>query len=186
MTVFIYLMEIPIPGKTIFIFILRRGPGGRINKKISSYQYRKSHCGDKTILRPSYLHSGISYTGKMTSLYWIRAQVSILHMPLSHYVISCYNRPYYKEVPLCFSRQLQLSGIPSQDYISDRINTKILGLNSSDVSIISFYQWAFIPLANGKFRNIRQYVVLKVMWLTNKFYVPSHLWLLLLRKLTHD
>ena len=32
-----------------------------------------SHCRDKTILRPSYLHNGISYTGKMTSLYWIRA-----------------------------------------------------------------------------------------------------------------
>ena len=30
------------------------------------------HCGDKTILRPFYLHNGISYTGK-TSLYWIRA-----------------------------------------------------------------------------------------------------------------
>ena len=39
-----------------------------------SYQYRKSHGGDKTILRPSYLHNGISYTGK-TSLYWIGAQV---------------------------------------------------------------------------------------------------------------
>ena len=38
------------------------------------YQYRKSHCGDKTILRPSYLHNGISYTGKTTSLYWIGAQ----------------------------------------------------------------------------------------------------------------
>ena len=42
-----------------------------------SYQYRKSHCGDKTILRPSYLHNGISYTGKMASLYWIRALMSI-------------------------------------------------------------------------------------------------------------
>ena len=40
----------------------------------SSYQYRKFQCGDKTILRPSYLHNGISYTHKMTSLYWIRAQ----------------------------------------------------------------------------------------------------------------
>ena len=40
-----------------------------------SYQHRKSHCGDKRILRPSYLHNGISFTGKMTSLYWIRAQV---------------------------------------------------------------------------------------------------------------
>ena len=38
-----------------------------------SYQYRKSHCGDKTVARSSYLHNGISYTGKMTSLYWIRA-----------------------------------------------------------------------------------------------------------------
>ena len=47
--------------------------GGWINIKIQSYQYRKSHCGDKTILRPSYLHNGISYTSKMTSLYWTRA-----------------------------------------------------------------------------------------------------------------
>ena len=47
--------------------------GGRINIKMSSYQYRKSHCGDKTILRPSYLHNGISYSDKTTSLYWIRA-----------------------------------------------------------------------------------------------------------------
>ena len=36
-------------------------------------QYRKSHCGNKTISRPSYLHNGISYTGKRTSLYWIWA-----------------------------------------------------------------------------------------------------------------
>ena len=40
---------------------------------MSSYQYRKSHCGDKTILRRSYLHNGVSYTGKTTSLYWIGA-----------------------------------------------------------------------------------------------------------------
>ena len=40
---------------------------------MTSYQYRKSHCGDKTILRLSYLHIGISYTGEMPSLYWIRA-----------------------------------------------------------------------------------------------------------------
>ena len=41
---------------------------------MTSYQYRKSHCGDKTILRPSYLHNGISYPGKTTSLYWIGPQ----------------------------------------------------------------------------------------------------------------
>ena len=52
-------------------------PGPRFNIKMTSYQYRKSHCGDKTILRPSYLHNGISYTSKTTSLYWIRALVSV-------------------------------------------------------------------------------------------------------------
>ena len=50
--------------------------GPRFNIKMSSYQYRKSHCGDKTVVRSSYLHNGISYTGKMSSLYWIRAQMS--------------------------------------------------------------------------------------------------------------
>ena len=53
-------------------------PGPWFNIKMLSYQYRKSHCRDKTILRPSYLHNGISYTGKTTSLYWIRAQVKWL------------------------------------------------------------------------------------------------------------
>ena len=58
--------------------VLSKYSGPRFNIKMTSYQYRKSHCGDKTILRSSYLHNGISYTGKMTSLYWIRAQASPL------------------------------------------------------------------------------------------------------------
>ena len=42
-----------------------------IQYKISSHQYKKSLCGDKTIVivRSSYLHNVISYTGKITSLY---------------------------------------------------------------------------------------------------------------------
>ena len=44
-----------------------RGPGPRFNIRISSYQYRKSHCGDKMVVGSSYLHNGISFTGK-TSL----------------------------------------------------------------------------------------------------------------------
>ena len=40
---------------------------------MTSYQFRKSHYGDKMILQQSDLHNGISYTGKMTSLYCIRA-----------------------------------------------------------------------------------------------------------------
>ena len=49
-------------------------PGPRINIKMSSYLYRKSHCEEKTILRLSNLHNGISYTVKTTSLYQIGAQ----------------------------------------------------------------------------------------------------------------
>ena len=48
--------------------------GPWFNIKISSYQYRKSHCGDKTVVRSSYLHNGISYTGKMASLYLFSPQ----------------------------------------------------------------------------------------------------------------
>ena len=39
------------------------GSGPWLNIKMSSYQYKKSHCGDQTILRLSYLHNGIFYTG---------------------------------------------------------------------------------------------------------------------------
>ena len=42
-------------------------PGPRFNIEMSSYQYRKFHCGDKTVVRSSYIHNGFSYTGKMTS-----------------------------------------------------------------------------------------------------------------------
>ena len=45
-----------------------------IQYKMSSYQYRKSRCGDKTVERSSYIHNGISYTYKMVSLYWINSQ----------------------------------------------------------------------------------------------------------------
>ena len=48
--------------------------GPWFNIKMPSYQYRKSLCGDKTVVRSSYLHNGISYTGKMASLYWIGPQ----------------------------------------------------------------------------------------------------------------
>ena len=57
---------------------LQNCTGPRFNIKMSSYRYRKSHCGDKTVVRSSYLHNGISYTGKITSFYWIRAQIPVL------------------------------------------------------------------------------------------------------------
>ena len=39
---------------------------------VSSYQYRKSHCGDKTVVTSCYLYNGNSYTSKTASLSWIR------------------------------------------------------------------------------------------------------------------
>ena len=40
------------------------------NIKMTSYQYSKSHCGEKTVVIYSYLHNGISYTVKKSSVYW--------------------------------------------------------------------------------------------------------------------
>ena len=68
------MLERCLSCSTPSISTLLKYSGGQFNIKISSYQYRKSHCGDKAILRPFYLHNGTFYTGKMTSLYWIRAQ----------------------------------------------------------------------------------------------------------------
>ena len=39
---------------------------------MQSYLYSTSHCGNKTVVRSSYLHNMISYSGKMTS--WISLQ----------------------------------------------------------------------------------------------------------------
>ena len=55
-------------------------PGPWFNIKMSSYQYGKSHCGDKMVIRSSYLHNGISY--EMNPGHWCsphRFPVSILH-----------------------------------------------------------------------------------------------------------
>ena len=56
--------------------------GGWFSTKMFSYLYRKSHCGDKMILQPSYPHRGISYIGKMTTLYWIRPEAVYCAMKL--------------------------------------------------------------------------------------------------------
>ena len=71
--------------------------GPWFNIKISSYQYKKSHCGDKTVIRSSYLHNGISYTGMMASLYWISlqflssiiGQITAQNMNLIHDRLAC-------------------------------------------------------------------------------------------------
>ena len=51
-------------------YLAGQSPGPWFNIKISSYQYRKSHCGDKTVVRSSYLHNGISWKSPNPSNYW--------------------------------------------------------------------------------------------------------------------
>ena len=57
-------------------------PGSWFNIKMPSYQCRNPHSVDKTILRSSYLHNTISYTGKMSSSHWIRTQFRFPFEPL--------------------------------------------------------------------------------------------------------
>ena len=67
------LSQLPLMPVQFTLAIVSVGTGPWFNIKMSSYQLWKSHCGGKMILRPSYLHNGISYTGKTTSLHWIRS-----------------------------------------------------------------------------------------------------------------
>ena len=70
-------------------------PGPRFNTKMTSFRYKKSHCGDKTVIKSSYLHNRISYTSKMTSLYWIRA-LWFIHDILS---VFCQFKVYFFVLP---------------------------------------------------------------------------------------
>ena len=52
-------------------------PGPLFHIKMFSCQYRKSHCGDKTVIRSSYLHNGISYTGKTASFFLLNRDLGV-------------------------------------------------------------------------------------------------------------
>ena len=95
-------------------------PGPWFNIKMPSYHYRNSHCGDKMILWPSYFHNGISYTGKMTSLYWIRDLVAMVdqgqghkNIPLHHQGISSYTYTQGTQLLIFYWEWFQLP-VPSQ------------------------------------------------------------------------
>ena len=74
--------------------------GSWLNIKMLSYQDRKSHCGDKTVVRSSYLHNGISYTGKTASLYWISPLVVTHHVLSLHHVQQPYEKRLWKRFKL--------------------------------------------------------------------------------------
>ena len=82
--------NLPIPSNMYIVllwFVVDKSSGPWFNIKMSSYQYWKSHCGDKTIWHPSYLHNGISYTGKTASLYWIRPLFSTYSYDLFTHIL---------------------------------------------------------------------------------------------------
>ena len=94
---------IHIPGK--MVFILRQGPGPWFNIKMSSYQYRKSHCGNKTILWPSYPHNGISYTGKtFLSHVYIESRPRFLSLLMKNFNQLCHLRVQKLQTNIYFSR----------------------------------------------------------------------------------
>ena len=66
------------------LFEVGMRPGPWFSIKMSSYQYRKSHCGDETVVRSSHLHDEISYSVKMPSLYWIGPWLCFLDYVKSH------------------------------------------------------------------------------------------------------
>ena len=53
------------------LMVKTKQPGPLFNIKILSYWYRISHWGDDKVVKSSYLHNGICYSGKMSYLYWI-------------------------------------------------------------------------------------------------------------------
>ena len=83
-------------------------PGPWFNVKIPSWQYRKFHCGDKTISQPSHLHNEISNTGKTTSLYWIRLLVAMIDAmgwtDVFSFLMICF---YQNVLPLMLQSRIQ-------------------------------------------------------------------------------
>ena len=94
--------------------------GGCLYIKMSSYQYKESHCGDKTVVRSSYLHNGISYTGKMEYLYWINPQLvtspSLLHMMVCTDSVSVTN--VYERWAAPCDQQFTLSCVSKEHHIN--------------------------------------------------------------------
>ena len=75
----------------------RQIPVPCFNINMLFYRYRKSHFGDKTVVRSSYLHNRISYTGKMAFLYWIRDLDAIYHTYMTITTMKVCNHIMWKE-----------------------------------------------------------------------------------------
>ena len=120
-----------------------------LNIKMSSYQYRKSYCGDKTVVRSYYLHNGISYTGKMSSLFWIRALASInidsnlVYEILQSYV-ALYCVPSFQEFCMDLRKYLVISGRIMSFLARGHSNDCRIYYCVRDVGVIHSEQWSAV------------------------------------------
>ena len=62
--------------------------------KMRSCQYGICHCGDKTILKYFYRHNGISYTGRITYIYWINPYNRQSQRKMFHFNLFSMVSPY--------------------------------------------------------------------------------------------
>ena len=148
--------------------------GGWFNKKMPSYQYRNSHCGDKTILRPSYLHNGISYTGKTTSLYWIRPQISSLRPEYSGF--SSNTQSIHSSIP-------QLCNKLWTDCFIIKINSEVLPWDLIRMTLcngsylLMVMSWSMMTSSNGNIFRVTGH-------LCGEF--TGHMWIPTLRSVTRS
>ena len=145
-------------------------PGGWFNIKMPSYQYRKSHCGDKTILRPFYLRMGF--------LIQVRWHIYIESGPKScNYGICCFK---YIGINPSSAYNWQQSTIISVVYIITSLTMSVGKCCKFDMYIIWFSlfesywshaTWWKYDLNNTMLYNtsyIFQNTIFKV-WLINSF-----------------
>ena len=69
----LHSLPFPVNSLRLMMHVRVRASGGRLNIKMSSYQYRDPHVKDKTVLWPSYLQHGNPHTWESWSLYWAKA-----------------------------------------------------------------------------------------------------------------
>ena len=91
-----------------FNAMLSKSFTGLIQYKVSSYQYRKFHCGDKTVARSSYLHNGIFCSGKMASLFWLGPQIASGHARLDSIGRV---RSYNNRQQVCYGRFVNVTSL---------------------------------------------------------------------------
>ena len=102
-------------------------------KKTTSYQYKKSYCRDKIIIRSYYLNNGMSYTGKMASLYWTNLldHNSINKMPSYHH-----RNSHYKNKAVSWSSYFY-NGNPYTCTWKDNTVREILSVQTLDLYSVS-------------------------------------------------